>query len=727
VVTRERGRKAAIGAGIAALSFAAAFFYYRVCLDDMVALQERQNVVVANAAANTLMPRFPSLPKVPRDATPSELRERPEVAALHAALREMMRGTDVVKVKVYAPTGITVYSGEVAQIGENKRDNEGFRRALLGETPSVFTHRDQIDAFEKRLADRDIVATYVPFQGADKASSAVFEVYTDVTQPLAQVRQRVAIVLGVFAAGLVLLGLAAGRAVRVVAETQRKVEREAGERRVRHQAYHDAMTGLPNRANFLEHLAEAVQRAQRNGGRLAVFMIDIDRFKLVNESFGHKVGDRLLRRVARRVGAVMPRDEKLFRVGGDEFAFLHASDNPARDAAEIGQRILAALSGTFQVNERAISVAVSIGVTIHPDDANDASGLVRCADAALFAAKSEGGSRVVFFTRQMSDRAGRQLELEAGLRRALKDGEFEVYYQPRYNAVDGRVVGVEALLRWRSSAEGKFVPPDEFVPVLEDTGLVLPVGRWVLQRAARQAQQWQARGLAPVRVSVNVSPRQFHSDDFVESVRMALRAADLAPQWLELELTERLLCEDTEQAVAKMQALKRLGVVLSIDDFGTGYSSLSYLHRFPIDFLKIDKSFVAGVAKGKRDAAIALAIIDMGHNLQIGLVAEGVESEEQAAVLRERGCHEMQGFLFSRPLSAPQVELRLAAANGRVAVDRGAIAAADAAAGEAAPEGSGDVHPADLASRVIAAVAQKSAVRITPASFAPTTFTESRQ
>jgi diguanylate cyclase (GGDEF)-like protein len=714
VIVMGRGLKLGIGVGIATLLAAFAFVYHRHALDELAELQQRQNVVVVRTLANTLLPRHAAILVVPSDATAAELKQRPEVAALHAAVREMVRGTDILKLEVVAPNGITVYSSDVTQIGENKRQNEGFQRALLGETPSVLAHRDQMDAFDKRGSDLDVVATHVPYRGADRAQSAVFEVVADVTPLAAQARQRVWIVLGALAAAIVAIGLGAFALVRAVADNLRKVEREAGERRVRHQAYHDALTGLPNRANFLEHLGESVSSAQRNGKQLAVFMIDIDRFKLVNESCGHKVGDRLLRRLARRVSTVLPRHEKLFRVGGDEFAFVLGGDNPMRDAAELGQRILAALAGTFQVNDRAISVAVSIGVTVYPDDANDAAALVRHGDAALHAAKSEGGNRVVFFTRQMSERAGRQLELEGGLRRALKDGEFEVYYQPRYQAVDRRVVGTEALLRWRSSAEGKFVPPDEFVPVLEDTGLVVPVGRWVLQRAARQAKQWQEKGLPPVRVSVNVSPRQFHSDDFVETVRSALRACDLAPQWLELELTERLLCEDTEQAVAKMQALKRLGVVLSIDDFGTGYSSLAYLQRFPIDFLKIDKSFIRGITKGKREAAIALAIIDMAHNLQIGICAEGVEQEEQAVVLRDRGCQELQGFLFSRPLSATQVETRLVAANGRHAVADGPVLNR--------VEGS-----ADMAARVIAEAAQKAAPRITPQAFQPTAFSETQQ
>ncbi len=704
-----RGMKLGAVGVVLAMSAAVAWFTHHHSVQSVLEQQQQQNIALARATVGAVLPRFAAVLSVPQDMPPNELRDRAEVLGLHAAMAELLRATDIVKLDIYTPGGVTVYSTDLTQIGKSERSDDDFQRALLGETPSTLTHQDHVTVLDKRLNHVDLLSTYVPHRGVDKGSSAVLEVTANITAPLAAARQHAWTVLAVFGvafAALIGLGMAL---LRVVGETQRKVEREAGERRVRHQAYHDAMTGLPNRANFLEYLGEAVSRGQRSQTSLAVFMIDVDRFKLVNETFGHKVGDRLLRRVARRVKAVMPREEKLFRVGGDEFAFVLSGENPARQAAELAQRILSALTGNFQINDRAISVVVSIGVTVFPNDAPDVAALVRHADAALARAKAEGGNRAVFFTGQMSESAGRQLDLEAGLRQALKDGEFEIYYQPRYGAVDGRVVGLEALLRWRSSAGGKFIAPDEFVPVLEDTGLIVPVGRWVLQCAVRQAQQWHAKGLGRVRVSVNVSPRQFHNDDFVETVRMALRVSDLAPQYLELELTERLLCEDIEQAVAKMQALKRLGVVLSIDDFGTGYSSLSYLQRFPIDFLKIDKSFVRGITKGKREAAIALAIIDMGHNLQIGLVAEGVEYEEQAAILRERGCHELQGFLYSRPLSATQVELRLQAANGRPGTDATA---------------------ADLASRAIAAAAApavEAAKRTsTPAAFVATEFGESK-
>ena len=272
-----RGLKVGIGAGIAALLAAFAFVYHQVALDQLADVAQRQNVVVARTLANTLLPRHAAVLLVPPGMPAAELKQRPEVAGLNAAVREMVRGTDVLKVKVYAPNGVTVYSSDAAQIGENKRDNEGFQRALLGETPSVLAHRDQMDAFDKTLSDLDVVATYVPYRGTDRAQSAVFEVYADVTALVAQARQRVWIVLGVLAAAIVAVGVGALALVRSVGDNLRKVEREAGERRVRHQAYHDALTGLPNRANFLEHLGESVSRAQRNGGRFAVFMIDIDR------------------------------------------------------------------------------------------------------------------------------------------------------------------------------------------------------------------------------------------------------------------------------------------------------------------------------------------------------------------------------------------------------------------------------------------------------------------
>ncbi len=709
MIVLSRRLKLGIGLAVAVVLGMVALLVHRMSSEALMHSQELGNVEIARTVANVTLSRHAAILIHPAGASASELASRPEVTRLHAELREALRGTNVVKVKVYALSGMTVYASDPKQIGENKRDNLGFQRALLGESPSYLTHRDKMDAFEGIVSNIEVVATYVPYVGAGKdAPAAVFEIYTDVSAAMAAAGRREWVVLAAFGAAVVALCLLGLGLVRSVGEANRMVEREAGERRVKHQAYHDAMTGLPNRANFLEHLAEAVSRAHRNSAKLAVFVVDIDRFKLINDSFGHKLGDRLLRRVARRIKAVLPRDERLFRIGGDEFGFVLTGDNPARDAAELSQRILAAVTGNFQINDRAVSVALSIGVTVFPDDCRegtaDSAALVRNADAAMYSAKSEGGNRVAFFTPKMSERAGRQLELESGLRRALKEGEFDLYYQPRYHAQDRRIVGVEALLRWRG-ADGKAIQPDEFVPVLEDTGLVVPVGRWVLQQAVKQAQQWQRKGIGQVRVSVNVSPRQFHSEDFVESVRAALRATDLAPQWLELELTERLLCEDTEQAVSKMQALKRLGVVLSIDDFGTGYSSLSYLQRFPIDFLKIDKSFVRGIAKSKREAAIALAIIDMAHNLQIGLVAEGVEHEEQAVILRDRGCLELQGFLFSRPLAAAQVEHRLIATNGRDA----------------------DASPAALATKAIAAASERAAHRVPPAAFMPTEFPETTQ
>jgi diguanylate cyclase (GGDEF)-like protein len=665
VVVLSRRLKIGIALSLALVLGVAAFFNHRGAAASLIELEERNNVAVARTLANTVYPAYADIAEHPVGVTPAELRVRPQTEGLTKAVVAATRGLSVVKVKVYSTQGLTVFSSDAKQIGESQRDNPGFRSALLGTTTSTLVHRDAFDAFESRLTDTDLVATYTPITDAKGRPTAVFEVYSDVTHLKAAQTARAWTTLAVAGGVVGLLYVLALLAMRLVAERHRQEEREAGDRRARHQAFHDEMTGLPNRQGYIEYVSRAVKRAEDEGNKLAVVSLDLDRFKLINDSMGHKVGDKLLRHLARRLKALLPKGEKLFRIGGDEFGIVLTSHHPAKDATELVQRILASVAGTMQINDRSIAVAMSAGVTVFPDDSSDGSTLIRNADAAMYSAKAGGGNRYLFFKQDMSARAGRQLELESGVRRALKAGEFELYYQPRHDAQKGHIVGAEALLRWRSPKDGKFIPPDEFVPTLEDTGLINAVGRWALVEACIQAQSWgKQKGKDPVRVSVNVSPKQFNSEDFVESVSAALRRSGLVAERLELELTERLLCGDTEAAVAKMETLKRMGVKLSIDDFGTGYSSLSYLQRFPVDCLKIDKSFVRDITKGPREAAIALAIIDLAHNLELTLVAEGVEQESQAQFLRERGCRELQGYLFSRPLSAKQVAHRIKAMNG---------------------------------------------------------------
>jgi predicted signal transduction protein with EAL and GGDEF domain len=341
-------------------------------------------------------------------------------------------------------------------------------------------------------------------------------------------------------------------------------------------------------------------------------------------------------------------------VGGDEFTAVLENVRGPEEAAAVAQRILRGLAEPMTVAGQEVHAAASIGIALYPRDESDADRLLRNADAAMYHAKSLGRGRFSFYAPDMNARIEQRLALEAGLRSALREGQYELHYQPRIDARSGGAAGVEALLRWKRPGKG-LVPPMEFIPLLEETGLIVPVGAWVIKAACSQNKAWQAAGLAPMRVSVNLSTRQFQSEDLLPVVREALAESGLEPRWLELELTESLLMADVEKALATMQALKALGVALSIDDFGTGYSSLGYLKRFPIDSLKIDRSFVRDLDKSPKDAAIVEAITELARSLGVGVVAEGIEAPSQVDFLRRRHCTELQGFYFSRPVAAAQV------------------------------------------------------------------------
>jgi diguanylate cyclase (GGDEF)-like protein len=435
---------------------------------------------------------------------------------------------------------------------------------------------------------------------------------------------------------------------------EKEHERAAQEERIRHQAYHDALTGLPNRASFTEHLDEAVRRAKRAGWPLALLFLDLDLFKRVNDSLGHDAGDRLLRVAAERIRRAVREADMLFRMGGDEFTVLLEDLRGPEEAAMVAGRVLEGIAEPLQLQHHELAVTASIGIALYPRDDLVGERLVKAADTAMYRAKELGRNRYAFFAREMNERVESQITLEAALRRALKNDEFVLHFQPRISAATGRAVGAEALLRWKHPEWG-LVEPARFVPLLEETGMVVPVGAWVLAEACRQAKAWQAAGLASLRVSVNLSSRQFRSEALFDAVTEALRLSNLAPSMLELELTESLLIDNVDHAMAVMGKLKAIGTAISIDDFGTGYSSLAYLKRFPIDSLKIDRAFVRDIATSPKDAAIVKTISALARSLGIGLIAEGVEEPWQVAFLRAQHCTEMQGYLFSRALPAAEL------------------------------------------------------------------------
>jgi diguanylate cyclase len=421
-----------------------------------------------------------------------------------------------------------------------------------------------------------------------------------------------------------------------------------------HIAHFDSLTNLPNRLLFHDRLDQELARANRDNLMVAVLSVDLDRFKQINDSFGYPVGDQLLQAVASRLTGQIRACDTVARVAGDEFCIVLTDMKTANAASEVAQKLLGSFAhNPISIGDNEIYVTLSIGISIYPADGVNTTTLLKNADAALHQAKSEGRNNFQYYAAQMNATAWQRLKLETELRRALEREEFVLYYQPKVDMESGNIVGMEALLRWQSPERG-LVAPGEFIPMLEETALILPVGEWVLRAACKQARAWQAAGLPDVHIAVNLSTLQFKQPDFAGLVLGILEENGLDPALgaIELELTESLLMNNAAGAVETLIKLREAGIHFSIDDFGTGYSSLSYLKRFPINSLKIDQSFVRDLSVNKEDEAIVAAIIALGHSLGLNVIAEGVETMAQLDRLREKGCNEMQGYLFSRPVPA---------------------------------------------------------------------------
>ena len=437
-------------------------------------------------------------------------------------------------------------------------------------------------------------------------------------------------------------------------------ERRTAQARIEHLATHDALTGLPNRALIHDRITQAIAHARRAQRQLAVLYLDLDRFKIVNDGFGHAFGDALLKAAADRLRKLVREGDTVARQSGDEFLILLADLRRPSDAYVVVHKILQAFERPFMIGSRELFVSFSIGVSVYPADGEGADVLIGNADVAMYRSKDLGRSTYQFFTRAMSHETQRRVDLETRLRVAIAGNQMQLAYQPKVDLASGRITGCEALLRWHHPELGA-VPPAHFIPVAEDSGLIVSIGDWVLRTACAQNKAWLDAGLPPIAVAVNISARQFLQQDVVSWVMKTLRDTALLPECLELELTESLIAQDVEKVIDTINRLKAAGVRLSIDDFGTGYSSLSYLKRFRVGTLKIDQSFVRNLLADPDDAAIALAVISLAHSLGMRAVAEGVETAEQIAFLRRHGCDEMQGYFFSRPVPAPQMQAMLQA------------------------------------------------------------------
>ncbi len=674
-------------------------FYREIAVRSLIAMGESNNTALTQVLANSLRPLltpyFATASALPTD----QLGRHPGRGDLSAALLTHLQGLSVAKVKVYDTRGRTVFSTEPRQMGEDKSANAGFQGARDGNVASELTHRDEFSAFDRVIENRDLLSTYIPIRRtAGGPVEAVFEVYDDVTPFLARIeRTQRMVFIGVLISLALLYGVLfvivrhADRVIRrqyrerevaedALREAQANLERRVDERtdelaranagleaeieerrradeRIVHMAHHDALTGLPNRALLADRVRQAIARANRSGGKLALLFLDLDRFKNINDSLGHAVGDQLLTAVAARLTASRREVDTVARLGGDEFIISLPDIGGASDAASVAQRILADLAGPFAIAGHDLHADASIGIAIYPGDGDTAETLVRNADTAMYHAKESGRANYQFFGAQMTERVRRRLSTETNLRGALERGEFMLHYQPLVDLAAARIVGAEALVRW-PQPDNRLVSPSEFIPVAEDTGLIVALGEWVLREACARAHGWQS--LHPgLRIAVNLSARQFRQRDLADMIERVLNETRLAPDLLELELTEGMLMQHAQETVNILGRLDEIGVGLAIDDFGTGYSSLSYLKRFPIHALKIDRSFVRDIGTDPNDAAIVTAIVAMARSLDLGVTAEGVETHEQAAFLRSLACANAQGYYFGRPMPAAEFSARL--------------------------------------------------------------------
>ena len=629
---------------IAALAVASTAVTY-----SSLSRQERDATVLQHAAAQGPLSRQlatlanESLTSVSRSSLAAEMQSLKD--QLEAAYRGLQGGDP-----------------DLGLPGNNSDAVDQLFLAVAGPAQSAFASADAvIGALERGVPpSRGAVETLTSAAALFDAGmgSVVFQYQVEAEQHVVDLKKTQYVLLSATLVLLLVEGLFIFRpAVRELKQRwgERSAEREFDPERLSYLARYDPLTGLINRTLFIDRLVGAVARARRDGGLVALMFLDVDNFKEVNDGYGHGTGDILLRQIAERLTGSVRESDTVARLGGDEFTVVLEGGHRVEDAGRVATKVLTALAAPYQIGDHELHVTTSLGIAIYPVDGEDAEELLKGADIAMYSAKAAGKNTYQYYTRELRDKATERQNLIDDLRRALDEGDqLELVYQPTINVVRSTVVGVEALLRWNHPRLG-VVEPARFIPLAEETDLIIPVGEWVLYRACAQMETWRQRGVDNIGVSVNVSARQFRLGNLVETVAAALAATRLNPRYLTLELTEGTILSDVELARRTVERLRDLGVRVSIDDFGTGYSSLRDLERIPIASLKIDRSFVSRVDEELGGADIPSAIIGLARSLRFGVIAEGVETAGQGTVLRELGCDMMQGYHVSRPLHANEV------------------------------------------------------------------------
>jgi diguanylate cyclase (GGDEF)-like protein len=668
--------------------------YRQLAIQQMTGLAEERNVAMAQVFRNSLSTPLEAMMLASIGKDDGFLRDSPEGQQLRGNVAALMRDTAVVKVKVYNRLGTVIFSTDPVQIGQNVLDSKNFRLAMNGEVSSELIRREATHARDSAPIRVDTLASYIPVRNEGKAVEGVLELYQDVTSFMSLLSRTLwwvtGGVIGIFGGLYLMQFLVVRRAqqilrdqeghikaardtleIQVEARTEelkranRQLEAEIAERRqaenkLNYLAYHDPLTGLANRRCFIERLESSLREAENNEQLLAVLFVDLDQFKQVNDSLGHAIGDELLISVAARLTENVRLIDMLARLGGDEFICLMEGVRNEGDVATLAEEIIAVFDHPFLLGGHELFLSTSVGVCIYPADGDTVIDLMRNADTAMYRAKAVGRGQYHFYTPEMTRDARERIRMENLLRRALDNGELSVHLQPQVDTGSGRLVGAEALVRWDSPELGS-VKPSRFIPLAEDSGAIVSLGTWVLRETCRQVMQWQKSGFELPMVSVNLSVKQLERPEFVETLERILVETGMDPARLKLEITESVVMAVAD-AFELLERLHGLGITLSLDDFGTGYSSLSYLKMLPVQQLKIDQSFVVGIGRNPGDEAIIRTVMALARSLDFEVVAEGVETAEQAAFLAAQGCHQLQGFLHGKAVAPDEFRARWAAA-----------------------------------------------------------------
>jgi diguanylate cyclase (GGDEF)-like protein len=619
---------------------------------------ESRNVTLTQAFSNSIWPQFRSFANAAKLLDAVALRRHPDIAKLSQSVRDAVRNTPTVRVKIYQLDGRTLFSTDATQIGASNGSDAGFLSARLGLALSEITHHDKFSAFDGEFVNRDVLSSYIPLRSsADAPIEGVMTIYTDVTDLLASdEREERLVTLSVVAVLTALYGILffivrhADSVIMKQYKQQRRIEQS-----LRHVTTHDALTNLPNRLLLLDRIKQSLTSAERHNNLLAVAYIDLDNFQNINNSLGHHIGDKVLQTVAQRLARCLRESDTITRISGDEFVVSLPDIHSNVDLFQIAKKMLGAIALPIDAEGRELHLTASIGIALYPEHGKDAETLMSKADMAMHSAKRLGRNRHQMFAEHMSEQVQQQVQMEDEMWRALENNEFVLYYQPVVDLKSGAIVGAEALLRW-PNAHGAWLSPAEFIPMAEKCGLIVPLSEWILSEACTQLQAWRegGHGLSDFTIAVNLSPRHFATAGLATMIAGVIKQAEIDPRRLHLEITDGLLTDKNESVLANFEGLKHIGIKFSLDDFGTGYSSLGYLRSFPIDMLKIDRSFVQDLPDNADNVAIVTTIIALANSLSLTVVAKGVESGAQLASLQQLGCHLAQGFLFSRPLPADE-------------------------------------------------------------------------